>query len=229
MAPQPALEHPVLYGLDDAHLVSFGNFLLTEATSLAFKSMQQKALADGIDIQICSAYRSFERQMAIWNGKAQGKRPLLDIRNQPLNPSSLTDNELVDAILCWSALPGASRHHWGTDIDVFDAKQISKADLQLISDEYENEGPCTNLANWLTAHAQQFGFYLPYQPNQSGVSPEPWHLSYYPESSKLLSQYQPNSLRQLLSQSEITLQSALLKKLDELVEQYVFYVADIPK
>ena len=29
-----------------------------------------------------------------------------------------------DAILLWSALPGASRHHWGTDFDVFDRAAV---------------------------------------------------------------------------------------------------------
>ncbi len=223
------LQYPALYGLDESHLVPLGQFLLTARTLTAFNKMQQHALSDGIDVQICSAYRNFERQMAIWNGKALGKRTLLDINNQPIDHSRLTDEQLVDAILCWSALPGASRHHWGTDIDVFDGNNISKADLKLISDEYVDNGPCAQLASWLNQHAKEHGFYLPYQANKSGVSPEPWHLSYFPESSQFLSQYQPDSLRQLLSQAEITLQSALLKKLDTLVDHYVFFVANTPE
>ncbi len=223
------IAHPALYGLDETHLVQFEQFLLTSATATAFKKMQQQAQSDGINIQICSAYRNFERQMAIWDGKAQGKRPLLDINNSPVDSANLTDEQLVDAILCWSALPGASRHHWGTDIDVFDANNISKAELQLVTAEYIDNGPCALLAQWLVDNAARFGFYLPYQPEQSGVSPEAWHISYYPESSLFLSQYRAESLRLLLSQAEITLQSALLKQLDKLVEHYVFYVASAPK
>ena len=29
--------------------------------------------------------------------------------------SCVADGEMVDAILTWSAIPGGSRHHWGTD------------------------------------------------------------------------------------------------------------------
>ncbi len=223
-----SIAHPALYGLDAEHLVSIDQFLLTQKTAAAFQRLQKHAADSGINIQICSAYRDFHRQMAIWNAKAHGKRVLLDINNQAIDSKCLSENELIDCILTWSALPGASRHHWGTDIDVFDANNIQKADLALITDEYTGNGPCAQLASWLTQHAHEFGFYLPYQPNKSGVSPEPWHLSYYPESSQFMSHYQVESLRQLLSQSEIALQSALLKRLDKLVEEYVFYVAQPP-
>ncbi len=38
--------------------------------------------------------------------------------------ASSAEAERVAAILVWSALPGASRHHWGTDCDVIDAAAL---------------------------------------------------------------------------------------------------------
>ncbi len=34
--------------------------------------------------------------------------------------AALSDLEKCKAMLRWSAVPGASRHHWGTEIDIFD-------------------------------------------------------------------------------------------------------------
>jgi hypothetical protein len=46
--------------------------------------------------------------------------PLLDAHNQPLDALQLGETERLHAILHWSALPGTSRHHWGTDLDIYD-------------------------------------------------------------------------------------------------------------
>ncbi|WP_144208411.1 M15 family metallopeptidase [Shewanella donghaensis] len=222
------IDNPALYGLVQTHLVNIQGYSLTVKTAAAFNQMQQQAAIENIDIQICSAHRTFEKQCSIWNAKAQGKRVLLDLQNHAIDIESLSDNEIVDAILCWSALPGASRHHWGTDIDVFDANQINQQQLKLISDEYLTDGPCGALSSWLQLNAHKFSFYLPYQVDQSGVSPEPWHLSYYPESKQFLTQYDPKNLKLLLSNSNISLKSALINRLDELVERYVYFIADYP-
>ncbi|MCT8986245.1 M15 family metallopeptidase [Shewanella phaeophyticola] len=144
-----------LYGLDSQQLVTIGDFLLEQHTAAAFANMQLAAADSGIDLQICSAYRPFERQALIWNAKASGARPLLDKASQPVNYDALSEPQLIDTILIWSALPGASRHHWGTDIDVFDAKQTSKASLQLVTAEYQDSGrarQCTNGYNNMQAN-----------------------------------------------------------------------------
>ncbi|MGB6136895.1 MAG: M15 family metallopeptidase [Shewanella sp.] len=217
-----------LYGLDSQHLVAIGDYLLEQQTAAAFSQMQHAAANSGIDLQLCSAYRPFERQALIWNAKASGARPLLDKASQPVNYAALSEPQLIDTILIWSALPGASRHHWGTDIDVFDAKQINKASLQLVTAEYQDSGPCAAMHQWLQQHASQYGFYFPYQPQQSGVSPEPWHLSYYPIADNYLAQFNPTELAKVLSGAEIALQSPLLERLAELVDHYVFFVAPSP-
>ncbi|WP_350433138.1 M15 family metallopeptidase [Shewanella sp. H8] len=217
-----------LYGLDGQFMLSVGDFLLEKQTAAAFCTMQLAAAKAGLDLQLCSAYRPFDRQVHIWNAKAKGERTLLNNASQPIDFALLTNQQLIDAILIWSALPGASRHHWGTDIDVFDAKQINKQSLQLISAEYQPTGPCFALHQWLIQHANTYGFYFPYQAQQSGVSPEPWHLSYYPVADQYLSQFRTDELTKVLSVAEITLQSSLLERLTELVNHYVFFVAPSP-
>ena len=87
------------------------------------------------------------------------------------------------AILLWSALPGASRHHWGTEIDVIDRAALRPGQhAQLIPAEYCAEGVFGGLDRWLTEHAGAFGFFRPYDRDRGGVQPEPWHLSFAPVS-----------------------------------------------
>ncbi len=86
-----------------------------------FRSLQNDARREGFDLQILSGFRSFAHQLSIWNRKASGQLAVLDSDAAPLDIRTLTERDLVFAILRWSALPGASRHHWGTDLDVFDA------------------------------------------------------------------------------------------------------------
>src|SRR5687767_765059 len=85
-----------------------------------FQAMRAAATADGIDLVAFSGFRDFDRQLAIWNGKFRGERPMQDRDGAPLDALSLPPARRVEAICWWSALPGASRHHWGTDFDVMD-------------------------------------------------------------------------------------------------------------
>ncbi|GGZ31436.1 MULTISPECIES: M15 family metallopeptidase [Shewanella] len=203
---------------------------LEAETAKAFLKMQAAAEQDGIALAICSGYRSFERQLAIWNAKASGKRPLLDKNSLPVGDvGALSDDELVALILLWSALPGASRHHWGTDMDLFDSGQISKHELKLVNAEYEPQGPCYKLNLWLDERALDFGFYRPFQPGLSGVSPERWHLSFLPKAKGFLEKFDSDRLRQILDHSDLALKQSLLRRLPELVETYVRRVAPYPE
>lgn len=200
-------------------------FKLESQTALAFQAMADSAAKDGIKLAICSAYRPFDRQLAIWNAKASGKRVVLDINEQPVDITPLSESELVDLILLWSALPGASRHHWGTDIDVFDAEKIEVKSLRLVEAEYRDGGPCAQLHQWLVANAKDFGFYFPFQRGQSAVSAEPWHIIYFPVSQILLPQFEVQALTQIIAHSDMLLKDAVLARLPELVAEYVHRIA----
>jgi len=137
----------------------------------------------GFDLQIASAWRGFERQQWIWNGKASGQRPVLDVLGQPLDISLLSKDELLFAILRWSAIPGCSRHHWGTDLDVFDAAAVSTDyRVQLTTEECVGNGVFANFHCWLDKKLQEPDavFFRPYSGDNGGIAPERWHLSCKP-------------------------------------------------
>ncbi|MCG9746379.1 M15 family metallopeptidase [Shewanella sp. Isolate8] len=219
---------PAIYGFDEPTLVDHQGHRLAPESAAQLTKMQGAAASDGINIAICSSYRDFNRQLGIWNAKASGKRPVLDAASRPMDIETLSENELLDAILRWSALPGMSRHHWGTDLDLFDANAISRASLELIDSEYQVGGPCHGLHQWLVAHAADFGFYFPYQAGLSGVSPEPWHLSYYPLADSHLASFDIHALETRLEQADIALKDPILARLEELVSRYVYFVAPSP-
>ena len=135
----------------------------------------------GFELLPVSSFRDFERQRAIWNAKFRGERPALDRRGRPVDMKKLDAGARVAAILCWSALPGASRHHWGSDVDVADGRAIARGHvLRLEADEYRRGGPFAALSAWLAANMRRYGFYRPYASRRPGVQPEAWHLSYAP-------------------------------------------------
>ncbi len=187
-----------------------------------FLRMQQAAAAEGLDIQVVSGFRSYDRQLAIWNAKAEGLRPLLDAEGHFLDISLLSDDEKAMAILRWSALPGCSRHHWGTDMDIWDQAAVSPDyQLQLVPEEYASGGPFHALFLWLEEHAAAFGFYRPYDRDRGGVAPEPWHLSYRPVAEQFEAQLDGAFVRKLLDNDGLRLKGAVLARLDEIVARFI--------
>ncbi|HAT06051.1 MAG TPA: peptidase M15 [Aeromonas salmonicida] len=214
-----------LLGLDESHLVLVGRgpHRLTAATAAAFNDMQVAAAHEGHNLQAASSWRSFERQLAIWNGKWRGERPLLDADNQPMDTLQLSECERLHAILRWSALPGTSRHHWGTDLDIYDPDCLpAGTKLALEPWEYEAGGWFSDLGDWLTDHMNDFGFFLPYaRPvgSGSGVAYEPWHISFALESRE--QRLDPDALALCLQQADIGGKSTILAHLDEILARYV--------
>src|SRR6476469_9455980 len=84
----------------------------------AFFAMREAARRDGFDLLPFSTFRDYATQLRIWNNKFSGKKPLYDMAGVARDASLLSPDEIVDCILNWSARPGGSRHHWGTEIDV---------------------------------------------------------------------------------------------------------------
>lgn len=190
-----------------------------------FLTLRAAAAAEGIDLVACSSFRDFDRQLAIWNGKFRGERPMQGRDGQPLDVAALSAAERVEAILWWSALPGASRHHWGTDFDVIDAKAMPPGYRpQLLPSEYLEGGPFHRLTAWLDRHMHEFGFYRPFATDRGGVSPEPWHLSYAPVASQAARQFQPAGLRAVIEAAPIEGKPEVLAALEANYSRYVLNV-----
>ncbi|GHA17215.1 M15 family metallopeptidase [Oceanisphaera arctica] len=218
-----------LLGLSDSHLVALnepGHRLQSEARD-AFMTMQAAATEAGFQLMPASSFRSFERQLAIWNGKFEGSRPLLDADSQPLQTLALSEPERITAILHWSALPGTSRHHWGTDLDVYDPTLLPPGKkLQLEPWEYEPGGYFYPLSQWLAANMARFGFYLPFAQDGGGVAIEPWHLSYRPLATDCASQLTPSLVAEALRLQPVAGKKHILKLLDEIFARYITTTED---
>jgi LAS superfamily LD-carboxypeptidase LdcB len=188
----------------------------------AFLQLHRSASAEGFDVAPISAFRDFTRQLSIWNRKWSGETLLNDAQGKVLDAAALSAHERVDAILHWSALPGASRHHWGTDLDLIDRRALTPGyRVQLISAEYVAPGPFAPLADWLESNATRFGFFRPFRGVLSGVQAEPWHFSFAPVAEPARRRLTPGVLREALENSGLAGKEAVLARLDELHARYV--------
>jgi len=194
-----------------------------------FLELRAAAARNGIDLVPVSSFRDFQRQQQIWNGKCRGERELLDANGARVDAAALDEDSLVTAILQWSALPGASRHHWGTDMDVIDAAALAPGmTARLEPAEYAPGAVFGPLDRWLEEHAGRFGFYRPYTTDRGGVRPEPWHLSYAPIAQQAMSAFSIGMLLEALQVEGIDALGAVRNRLPEIVQRYVMNVDPIP-
>ncbi len=147
---------------------------LHKQTLSDFIRMWEAARADGVDLVIKSATRNFNYQKGIWERKWNGETQLSD----GTKASDEVDPEKrAIKILLYSSMPGTSRHHWGTDID-----------LNNFNNSYFESGAGLKVYDWLQSHASSYGFCQPYTDKSSGrtgYEEEKWHWSYVPLSKDL--------------------------------------------
>jgi LAS superfamily LD-carboxypeptidase LdcB len=194
-----------------------------------FLAMCESARAESIEIAVFSGFRDFDSQLAIWNRKFRGERPLLDADGATIDRANLDEAAIVDHILRWTALPGASRHHWGSELDLYDAAALPDGyRVQLVPGEYAPDGVFAKLAAWLAGHAGRFGFYRPYAAFLGGVYPEPWHWSYAPVSVSAQAAMTRDIMAEALEGSSLLGKANVLSRLDELHRSHVIAVAGPP-
>ena len=212
-----------LTGQVQTHLVEFApNRLLHKQVIANFTALQHAAKQQGFTLHIASAFRSFERQMHIWNNKYSGVTAILDKNEEPVDIQNISEIDKLYKLLHWSALPSASRHHWGTDIDVYDPTLLpTNQSLQLQKSEYLNGGYFSELTEWLGNNIQQFGFYRPYQDDQGGVAQEPWHISYFPLADDFLKQLNIELIEQTLKDHPILGKELIKTQLTTIYDQYI--------
>lgn len=126
----------------------------------AAKEMLGDAKEAGLHIDICSAYRSVERQEQVFDESM--KERVKDGMSywDAFNETSLN-----------VAIPGTSEHALGLALDL-----ISNQYTEL--DERQEE---TAEAKWLKENCHKYGFILRYPPektNITGIIYEPWHYRY---------------------------------------------------
>lgn len=201
-----------------------------------FLSLQKEAQKAGFDLKIASSFRDYDRQLVIWNEKAQGKREILDHEGKsPLDYNKLSKEELLWSILRWSSVPGASRHHWGTEIDIFDQNALINSPngekLRLVPSEVEGSGPMAALHIFLDElidSKRAFGFFRPYEQDRGGVALEKWHLSYTPQSYLYDESYSYDFFLQHIEQSDMELKDLVLKNSEKIFEKYLKNICPYP-
>lgn len=187
-----------------------------------FLAMRDAAASAGIDLAICSGFRDFDTQCRIWNMKYRGERPLYDERGNVRDRSGMSEYALVEAILAWSALPGASRHHWGSDIDVIDrAAMPPDYRVRLLPQEAEAGGVFERLHQWLSGNLERFGFFRPYREYRGGVYAEPWHLSYAPVAAAALARLSEDLIATTLRDAELLGKPAVFARLPDLYRNHI--------
>ncbi|MBW8048912.1 MAG: M15 family metallopeptidase [Cytophagales bacterium] len=175
---------PELYG---------DNYNLRAKASEAFTSMRSTALKDDIKIYSVSSYRSFEHQKGIWNRKYQ-----------KYIGRGMSPEKAINKIIEYSTIPGTSRHHWGTDLDIIDKSKPVPSD-PLSAEHFKPGGLYEMLGEWLKKNAGKYGFYEVYtnDSTRKGFKYEPWHYSFKELSKPILEAFLEIDLKKYLIDEKI--------------------------
>jgi len=172
-------KHPKFIQVPPKHANGRQDRWLRKETYTAFLKMHAAAKKEGINLEILSATRNFATQKIIWEGKWTGKR--LHESKENLAKTTADPTERAIKILKWSSMPGTSRHHWGTDMD-----------LNAFTNDFFEKGEGLKMYTWMTENAAKFGFCQPYSPKNAkrpnGYNEEKWHWSYLPIAKPLTEQ-----------------------------------------
>lgn len=175
-----ASKHPDFTRVNAKYADRKGLYLHNE-TYRAFQSMYNDARKQGVRLVIRSATRSFYQQKAIWGGKWTGKRRVGKIRD--ITKTIPNPEQRALKILEYSSMPGSSRHHWGTEVD-----------LNAFNNRYFSKGKGKKVYQWLSNNAHKYGFCQPYTAKNFdrpyGYNEEKWHWSYKPLAKQYSDQVQ---------------------------------------
>lgn len=168
-------------------------FSLRKEAYDAYLKMSEAAAKKGIKIKAVSSYRTYAHQNRIWERKYK-----------QFTSYGLSPTDAINKIVEYSTIPGTSRHHWATDIDIIDDNATYSGDV-LVAEKFHGEGPFCKLKEWLDKNANRFGFYIVYtdNPKRKGFKYEPWHYSYAPISKPMLKEYRKLDIKEMLQKEKL--------------------------
>src|SRR5574344_2567786 len=193
-------------GLDDSKLVNFKDasncMSILNADRDAVKALAllcEDAYEHGFELRVASAYGSFYKQFKIFDDKFKGKRVVLDADEKPIDISNLSDEEKFNEIRRFSAIPGFSRHHFGTDFDIYAINLLPEGQqLELTAREYDKGNYFYPFGQYLNLRMQKFGFIRPF--NGKGlIAKEPWHISFKKKADEFLQAFNIDEALEYLS------------------------------
>lgn len=135
------------YVLIDEKYADRSGMYLHKHSYAAFVNMYEAALGDGVKFQIRSATRNFDYQKGIWERKWNGETK---INGEDISKTIADPKTRALKILEYSSMPGTSRHHWGTDID-----------LNSFDNSWFEQGEGKKMLDWLEENASKYGFCRP--------------------------------------------------------------------
>ncbi|MBE0338393.1 M15 family metallopeptidase [Paenibacillus sp. 23TSA30-6] len=118
----------------------------------ALEKLFDGAKKDGIELRAVSGYRSYKRQVSIFNNNVKTK-----------------GQEYASKV---SAVPGTSEHQTGLAIDVSSPS---------VGNVLEQSFGASKEGEWLEKHAPEYGFIIRYMKGKEDVTGyvyEPWHIRY---------------------------------------------------
>ncbi|WP_378183074.1 M15 family metallopeptidase [Aquimarina sp. SS2-1] len=196
-----------LMGKGNPTLVGEG-YKLRKKADQAFKKMKSAALEEGIKIKVVSSYRDYAHQNRIWERKYER-----------YTAGGLSPMKAIKKIIEYSTIPGTSRHHWGTDLDIVDGSANQPRDV-LLEKHFYNGGPFARFKMWMDHNANDFGFYLVYtnKKGRKGFKYEPWHYSYAPTSIAMLKEFKKLDIKSELQKAVLMGSSNFTS---EFIQQYM--------
>jgi hypothetical protein len=140
----------------------------------AYRALQREGESVGWKIVIVSGYRSFNMQRHLWNRKFK----------ESWDEAELDEEHCVRGVFEYTTVPGLSRHHWGTELDLGEYHIRHRAQVPVGAERPRME----DFYAWLDANAPRFGFCKVYKGVLGAIQEEPWHWSYQRYSSKFQKQ-----------------------------------------
>ena len=172
-------KHPAFVSLAGYGIPTRGRpILVRQETAEALRALHAALKKDHpkMPFWVTSGTRNWYSQKSIWERKWNGRTL---VGGKRLNQSIPDPTRRAKKILEYSSMPGTSRHHWGSDVDI-----------NSLTNTYYKKGKGRVLYAWLQKNAERFGFCQPYTAGRkAGYQEERWHWSYRPLSRPLLAQW----------------------------------------
>ena len=154
-------EHPLETTYTPASLTQIDEERSVDSRIAAdLQQMMADGAAQGLNMYVTSAYRSYERQREVFNS---GMQERINNGMTPLEAYEDTKQSI--------AVPGTSEHATGLAVDIIASGYSELDERQADTPEQQ----------WLMAHCWEYGFILRYPQETSditGIIYEPWHYRY---------------------------------------------------
>ncbi|TKH44627.1 peptidase M15 [Paenibacillus terrae] len=147
-APDDLVEPKVPFSFEGPHEKRH----MRKEAAEALEKLFDGAKKDGMELRAVSGYRSYKRQVSIFNNNVKTK-----------------GQEYASKV---SAVPGTSEHQTGLAIDVSSPS---------VGNVLEQSFGASREGEWLEKHAPEYGFIIRYMKDKEDVTGyvyEPWHIRY---------------------------------------------------